>query len=136
MSTVDVEQIMPARHVRKFQQAYTAGQPVFAAGDRGSSMYVVLEGSVRIEAQKNGATRLVARCEAGDFFGETALVDAGIRSASAIADATPTRLAEIDKARFMYLVGQQPVFALTMIRELCRRIRSIQGLDGSAHGNA
>ena len=59
----------------------------------------------------------------GEFFGEMALVDGGIRDAAAFAEHSSTRLAEIDRARFIYLVSQQPAFALTVIRTLCQRLR-------------
>lgn len=114
--------LIPARDIRKFERTYAAGDVVFEKGARGSSLFVVIEGSVRIEDLRDGAPMEIARRGAGEFFGEMALVDGGKRGASAIAAETPTRLAEIDKARFMYLVSQQPAFSLTLIRELCRRI--------------
>ena len=59
----------------------------------------------------------------GECFGERGLGEGGIREAAAFAAQSPTRLAEIDRARFMYLVSQQPAFALTVIRTLCQRLR-------------
>ena len=118
----DSAPIIPARDIRKFERTYAAGETVFEKGARGSSMFVVLEGSVRIHDARDGAAIEIAHRRAGEFFGEMALVDGGTRSAHAVAAETPTRLAEIDKARFMYLVSQQPAFSLAIIRELCRRI--------------
>lgn len=120
--TSDAAPIIPARDLRKFERTYAAGGIVFEQGERGSSMFVVVEGGVRIEVTRDGARQAIATRGPGEFFGEMALVEGGTRAASAIATATPTRLAEIDKARFMYLVSQQPAFSLTIIRELCRRI--------------
>ncbi len=114
--------IVPARDIRKFERTFCAGEVVFDKGARGASMFVVLEGSVRIAADAGPGAAEIARRGPGEFFGEMALVDAGTRAAAAIAVETPTRLAEIDKARFMYLVSQQPAFSLAIIRELCRRI--------------
>jgi hypothetical protein len=118
----DSAPIIPARDIRKFERTYAAGETVFEKGARGSSMFVVLEGSVHIRDVRDGETIEIAQRSAGEFFGEMALVDGGTRSAHAVAAETPTRLAEIDKARFMYLVSQQPAFSLAIIRELCRRI--------------
>ena len=111
-----------ARDISKFVRSFAAEEVVFAQGTRGASMFIVVAGSVRIEDRSGPAPRLIARRGTGEFFGELALVDSGIRSASAIAAETPTRLAEIDRARFMYLVSQQPAFSLAIIRELGRRL--------------
>jgi CRP-like cAMP-binding protein len=119
----DAAPLIPARDVRKFERTYAAGDTIFAKGARGSSMFVVVEGLVRIEDARDGAAAVeIARRGPGEFFGEMALVEDGTRGASAVALVTPTRLAEIDRARFMYLVSQQPAFSLAIIRELCRRI--------------
>ena len=125
-STLASIEIVTARDIRKFQRTYAIGESVFEQGARGSSMFVVLEGAVRIVDQHDDVPRLIAQMDAGDFFGEMALVDGGIRDAAAFAARSPTRLAEIDRARFMYLVGQQPAFALTIIRTLCQRLRRPQ----------
>ncbi len=122
-SPVDVAQhLTPARDIGRFQRTYATDEVVFRGGDRGSTMYVVLEGSVRIEHRDENQVTVIAERGPGEFFGEMALVDTGVRSASAIAAATPTRLVEIDKARFIYLVSQQPAFSLAVLRALCRRI--------------
>ncbi|MEO6928058.1 MAG: cyclic nucleotide-binding domain-containing protein [Casimicrobiaceae bacterium] len=111
------------RDVRRFQTSYAAGELVFEQGSRGTSMFVVLEGAVRIVDHGGDAPKVIARMGAGEFFGEMALVDGGIRVAAAFAEHSSTRLAEIDRARFIYLVSQQPAFALTVIRTLCQRLR-------------
>lgn len=86
-------------------------------------MFVVVEGAVRIEHERSGGQcAVVANRTVGEFFGEMALVDEGRRTAFAIAATSPTRLIEIDRARFMYLVSQQPAFSLTVMRALCWRI--------------
>lgn len=121
-SASDTAPLIPSRDVRKFQRTYAAGDVVFEKGARGASMFVVLEGSVRIEDGAGPIPREIATRGPGEFFGEMALVDGGVRLATAIAIGSPTRLVEIDKARFIYLVSQQPAFSLTLMRELCRRI--------------
>jgi CRP-like cAMP-binding protein len=65
----------------------------------------------------------LATLGSGEFFGEMALVDSSPRTAKAIAAEDNTRLVTLDQDKFLYLVGQQPAFALTIMHELCRRIR-------------
>ena len=55
----------------------------------------------------------------GEFFGEMAVIDGSSRSATAIAAAENTRVMRMNHARFVYLVSQQPAFAL-MIMDACR----------------
>ncbi len=97
---------------------FAAGEQVFAAGDAADAMYVVLDGEVDIRL---GTTSLdIAR--RGEIVGEMALVDAHTRSASVIA-LTPTRLARIDRRRFLYLIQNTPTFSLDVMRVMTSRIR-------------
>ena len=117
------EPLNAARRMAKFERAFDLDEVIFRQGDNGNSMFVVVEGAVRIEYERQSEQRsIVAIRTVGEFFGEMALVDAGRRTAFAIAATSPTRLIEIDRARFMYLVSQQPAFSLTVMRALCRRI--------------
>ena len=71
-------------------------------------LFVVLEGKIDI-VKINGASKTLIVTE---FFGEMAVIDGSSRSASAIAAAPNTRVMRINHARFVYLVSQQPAFAL------------------------
>jgi CRP-like cAMP-binding protein len=113
--------LIAARDVRRFLREFAAGETIFRAGDRGHCMYIVLDGGVRILRPAASGAQVLAELAPGEFFGEMALVDSGLRMADALAT-TATRLAEIDRARFIYLVGQQPAFSLTVMRVLARRL--------------
>lgn len=115
-----------ARDVRRFLRSFAADETIFRAGDRGHCMYIVLDGRVRIERAGAGTAVPLAELGPGEFFGEMALVDSGLRMATARA-LVPTRLAEIDRARFVYLVGQQPAFSLTVMRVLAQRLARAEG---------
>ncbi len=131
--------LIPARDVRRFCRDYAAGQTIFNAGDRGNCMFIVLAGAVRIVRTVGGSGSgsdseredVLAELGPGEFFGEMALVDNSTRMASAVA-VTGTRLAEIDRARFVYLVGQQPAFALTVMRVLAQRLARAQAPQSAA----
>jgi len=94
------------------------GHVIFAQGDRGEVMYVVLEG----EAQILLDGKAVETVRAGAIIGEMALIDAGPRSATAIAK-TRCVLVAIDEARFSDLVSRRPEFALEVMRTLAHRLR-------------
>lgn len=62
-----------------------AGVTFLSQGEKGKSMFVILEGSVAINYRDaSGKAYEVARVEAGDFFGEVALMDQGIRCADVV----------------------------------------------------
>jgi CRP-like cAMP-binding protein len=52
-----------------------------------------------------------------------AVIDGSSRSATAIAAAPHTRVMRINHARFVYLVSQQPAFALMIMDALSKRLR-------------
>ena len=128
--TGDTEQLklVPSRDVGRFVRAYAQGDTVFQQGSRGTSMYVILDGRVRIQRLGVAGSETLSELGPGEFFGEMALVDSGTRIAAAVAFSDNTRLAEIDRARFIYLVSQQPAFSLTVMRVLSQRLARAQSV--------
>jgi CRP/FNR family cyclic AMP-dependent transcriptional regulator len=62
------------------------GAYVFREGEPGASMYVVVQGKVRISRQMPGmGEEALSILEPGSAFGEMAVVEEGVRSADAIA---------------------------------------------------
>lgn len=100
-------------------RAYKRGQTIFKQGDPGGDcMFAVVEGAINIEL--GGVT--VERVLPVAVFGEMALIDQRLRSATAVA-ATDSRLAVIDKKRFIRLVEQTPHFAIHMMQLISERLR-------------
>ena len=91
---------------------------LFHEGDRGDSMYVLLEGSADVRV---GET-LVESATPGALLGEMALVDSSPRTATVVAT-EPCRLAKIDQRRFHFLVQQTPYFATHVMKVLTERLR-------------
>jgi CRP/FNR family cyclic AMP-dependent transcriptional regulator len=94
------------------------GKIIFAKGEPGDVMYVLIEG----EAQVMIEGKLLETVHSGGILGEMALIDAGPRSATAIA-MTQCVLVPIDEKRFGDLVARRPEFALHVMRVLARRLR-------------
>jgi len=73
----------------------------------------------------NGTSKtVIVTLGKGEFFGEMAVIDGSSRSATAIAAAPNTRVMRINHARFVYLVSQQPAFALMIMDALSKRLRA------------
>ncbi|MHB8763281.1 MAG: Crp/Fnr family transcriptional regulator [Deferrisomatales bacterium] len=114
----------------KFVQTYQAGDLIFEEGSTGNEMYVVLSGAVGI-SRGVGTTRTeLTTLGKGDVFGEMGLVEGAPRSATARATLPETRVVVIDHAKFVYLVSQQPAFALAIMQVLCQRIRALERRQG------
>lgn len=68
-------------------QAYTSGETLVREGDRGSSLFVIRSGGVRIDkAIDGGGSTTMARMGPGDFFGEMSLLTGEPRTASILAE--------------------------------------------------
>jgi CRP-like cAMP-binding protein len=95
-----------------------AGQTIFNAGEPGNQMYIVMSG--RVDIIING--QVTESVEPGGIFGEMALIDSTARSGTAIA-VTDCTLEPIDERRFLYLVQQNPFFALHVMSVMSERLR-------------
>ena len=110
--------------IEKCITAFGVDDVIFEEGSTGRELFVVLDGEVEI-AKMNGASKTsIIKLGKGEFFGEMAVIDGSARSATAIASAPNTRVMRINHARFVYLVSQQPAFALMVMDALSKRLRA------------
>lgn len=109
-----------------------AGAPIFREGEAGSEMYIIETGTVDILRESRGGEPL-ATLEAGDFFGEMAVLEDQPRFATAIAR-TPVRLLRIDRAAFGDVLSQNVEIAIRIMRKLTARLRRAEQRAGEAHG--
>jgi CRP/FNR family transcriptional regulator, cyclic AMP receptor protein len=110
--------------IEKCINEFDVDEVIFEEGSTGRELFVVLEGKVDI-AKVNGASKtVIVTLGKGEFFGEMAVIDGSSRSASAISAAPNTRVMRINHARFVYLVSQQPAFALMIMDALSKRLRA------------
>lgn len=97
----------------------TEGQTIFAKGDPGDSLYVIVDGRVRV----HDGERLLNYLGERDVFGEMALLDPEPRLASVTA-VEPTRLFRLDQAPFYELMEERPEVATGIIRVLAGHLRN------------
>jgi CRP-like cAMP-binding protein len=101
-------------------RAFAPGETIFVEGEEGGTMYVVLEGSVRLSV----TGRTLEKVAQGGVFGEMALIDAAPRSATAVA-LTACTLVPVTAQRFKALVRESPDFAVEIMRVMAARLRSM-----------
>jgi CRP/FNR family cyclic AMP-dependent transcriptional regulator len=110
----------------KFRRRYRKSEVIFEEGSGGSEMYLIHSGRVLLSVRQSETREVpLAFLSPGDFFGEMALVDDSPRSATASAVEDDTELIVVDRARFLFMVRQQPEFALSLMHTLCRRLRDM-----------
>ena len=105
-------------HNAKTFKDVPAGTVIFEAGTSGTEMFGVVEGEVEVRLP-NGAVRKLGPDET---FGEMAIIDSSPRSGTAVAVAD-TKLAVIDRPKFLFLVQETPMFALQVMSSMAKRIR-------------
>jgi CRP/FNR family transcriptional regulator, cyclic AMP receptor protein len=110
--------------IEKCINEYGVGDVIFEEGSTGRELYVVLDGEVEIAKVNGGSKTVIITLGKGEFFGEMAVIDGSSRSATAIAASAGTRVMRINHARFVYLVSQQPAFALMIMDALSKRLRA------------
>ncbi len=106
-----------------------AGQTLFKTGEPGDALYLVLSGSLGVYVPNaSGGLRLAAIIPHGETVGEMGVISDQPRSANVVA-IRDCDLMQLKKARFDYLLKQQPELMAGMIRLLVHRLR--QALHGS-----
>jgi CRP/FNR family transcriptional regulator, cyclic AMP receptor protein len=95
------------------------GEEIFAEGESGDALYLVLEGKVRVHRDD----RVIAELGERECFGEMAILDAAPRSATVTA-VDNTNLLKISREDFQEIMSEKPEIALGIIKVLSRRLRS------------
>jgi len=102
---------------------YNADGLVFQENSGSKELYVILQGEVDILISRGGGgtekhETAVARLRRGQSFGEVALVDEGLRSASARASQKDTRLVIIQRDKLIMLCETYPQLGYRLMYNL------------------
>ena len=101
------------------------GQYIVREGDVGTDMYVIQSGEIAISKQTDDGERTLAILRRGEFFGEMSILESLPREASARA-VGETRLLIIGQGGLLFRLRRDPTFALEMLHQLSKRLRSAQ----------
>ncbi len=104
-------------------QVLPAGATLFAEGEPGDSMYVLVSG--RADVMLRG--KIVETATSGAILGEMAIIDNSPRAASVVARDECSFIA-INAGRFNDLTREVPNFALHVMRAMADRLRRVDRL--------
>ena len=107
--------------------SYSAGDTIFAQGELGTEMFIIIEGEVEIIKHINDESHVLSRLEKGDFFGEMALLENVPRTADAVAR-TDVKAILINGSRFDDMLRKNPEIAVRIIRKYSKRLREANTL--------
>ncbi len=107
------------------EEAREQGEEIFAEGEAGDALYLVLDGKVRVHR----GDRQIAELGERECFGEMAILDASPRSATVTA-VTDTNLLKISREDFQEIMSEKPEIALGIIKVLSHRLRGAIGAPG------
>jgi CRP-like cAMP-binding protein len=106
-------------------KTYRNGEVIVRQGEAGDCMFVIQAGEVEVfrEDGKQKEFRLALLHEK-DFFGEMALFDREVRSATvrALGDA---QILTVDKKSFLRRVHEDPSLAFRIVEQMSHRIREM-----------
>jgi len=99
MKSIDLFRALPSEELAQIaeiaeEQPMTAGEQIFAEGEPGDALYLIVEGRVKVHKGEKELVRLGIR----DVFGEMAVLDSEPRSASvtAVEDAVLLKIGRDD----------------------------------------
>jgi CRP/FNR family transcriptional regulator, cyclic AMP receptor protein len=106
-------------------RSYPAHTVLITEGDRSDSLYVILDGEVKVYvSDENGKEAILNLMGVGEYFGELALLDDSPRSAS-VMTLVPTKVLIITKSDFKRCLASNPDLAYNLIKSLIQQVRSL-----------
>jgi CRP-like cAMP-binding protein len=102
---------------------YSRGHIVFAEGEPGDHLYIIMSGKVKIGRRTmDGRENLVTIMGPSDMFGELSVFDPGPRTSSATT-ITAVRAVSMDRDALRMWIADRPEIAEQLLMVLARRLR-------------
>ncbi len=119
ISQLEIDELLNRSQVRNYAKGFVLTQE----GKIESKFYILLDGRVSVTKTINNIDqRHLKELEAGDFFGEMALIHNAPRAATVTA-LEPVTVLEIDREDFDRVLRRSSSVAMAMVREISSRLR-------------
>jgi CRP/FNR family transcriptional regulator, cyclic AMP receptor protein len=99
---------------------FAPGETIIFAGDADDLLYIILSGHAKTRSRGDGRV-----LRAGDYFGEVALIDGRLRSATVVA-MSHSHVMKLPSRSVLKLARQHPAITLTMLENLTTRLRRLE----------
>ena len=113
LSEDELEQLAAASKGR----TYAPGEAIVRKGQEGTSMFVIIRGSVRVQIPESTYQKTLGKLGEDDFFGEMSLLTGEPRSASVVAE-EETEVLKIEKDAMKAIFENNP----TLVQSICELI--------------
>ena len=110
--------------VRALGKVYADGEVIVRQRDAADCMYVIQEGEVEVWQETNGEPVLLAVRGRGEFFGEMAIFEHDVRSATVRARGN-ARVLSVDKGTFLRRIHEDPSLAYRVVQTMSQRVRDL-----------
>lgn len=105
-------------------KVYGPGEVIVRRGEIGECMYVIQSGRAEVVTESDGMEFRLAELGEGDIFGEMALFEKEVRSAT-VRPLGEVRVLTVDKRLFLRKIHDDPSFAFRIMQRMSRRIREL-----------
>jgi signal transduction histidine kinase len=119
ISQLEIDELVTRSKVNN----YPGGIILCHEGEIETKFYILLDGQVNVTKTINNVEqKQLKTLEAGDFFGEMAIIHNAPRAAS-VTTSGPTTVMEIDKENFDRVLQRSSSISMAMVREISNRLR-------------
>jgi len=108
----------------KLGKVYGNGDVIVRQGETDDCMYEILEGQVEVLQERGEKEVRLAILDKGDFFGEMAIFEKEVRSATVRAIGE-VRALTIDKKALLRRISEDPTLAFRIVERMSHRIREL-----------
>jgi len=108
---------------RMVERSYDAGHAIVSQDQGGEGFFIIVSGKAEaLRERSDGVKVTVNNFGATDYFGELALLDDGLRTASVVTT-EPTTCLVLTRWDFMGALREDVEMAILILQELARRFR-------------
>src|SRR6188768_15347 len=106
-------------------RSYTGREVVVNQGEPARALFAIIRGRLKVAScGPDGRDTVLGIMAEGEVFGEVALLDGGLRSATCTA-IEPCELLVIDRVQFMELLESSPAISVKLLDVLAKRLRRL-----------
>ena len=112
---------------------YHDGDVIVRQGEMGDCMFIIQDGAAEVLQRKEDKEYCLAVLSEGDCFGEMALFEKEVRSATVRARGD-VRVLTVDKRLFLRRVHEDPSLAFNILQKMSHRIRELNAALNKSMG--